>query len=104
MNINGIFTAILAALCMGTMRMFSKKDWYTGGTHHLLKLPDDPEELKKNIVDLHKVQDPYESEIELLLEMRSLQLPRILARKKELKSNYDMILIKGEFHNFATSL
>ena len=46
-------------------------------------LPDDPIELKKIIVDLHKKQQLYSSEIELLQEQVSHLYKKLFGRKSE---------------------
>ena len=46
-------------------------------------LPDDPEKLKEIIIDLHKVQHQYESEIELLREQVSHLYNKLFGRKSE---------------------
>ena len=47
------------------------------------KLPDDPVELKKIIADLHKKQQHYSSEIELLREQVSHLYNKLFGRKSE---------------------
>lgn len=51
------------------------------------KLPDDPDELKKIIVDLHKKQQQYSSEIELLREQVSHLYNKLFGPKSE-KNKY----------------